>query len=106
MLSRDMEEFLEDLIQPKVGQLHALTLCYEIHPIIFRYMRVDIKDNKLLYFKQMGEWYVRRMHSEISDGTDDSNNTVGKDVVGLCCSAEPLSLFRQRSVIPQGQSDH
>jgi hypothetical protein len=27
-------------------------------------------------------------------------------VVGLCCSAEPLSLFRQRSVIPQGQSDH
>jgi hypothetical protein len=35
VLSRDMEEFRRIPIQPRV-ELHALTLAFEIHPIIFQ----------------------------------------------------------------------
>lgn len=46
-------------------------------------------DNKLLYFKQMGDWWVQeqcvqKKRDEITGGD------AGKDLASLCCSAEPL----------------
>jgi hypothetical protein len=61
------------------------------------------KDNKLLYFKQMGEWYVQeRMHSEISDGTDGrqqqySQQGCGRFVLFVRASGIPVTIPTNRA---------
>jgi hypothetical protein len=93
VLSRDMEEFPGGYqFNQKSGMYMRSLFAGEIHPIIFHMSWTLNKDNKLLYFKQMGEWYVQEqcIRKKVKELTGDSNNTAGVDVVGMCCSAEPL----------------
>jgi hypothetical protein len=90
VLSRDMEEF------PGGFQFHAKSKKYmqalfagTVHPYIFHMSWTLNKNNKLLFFRQMGEWYVedeciQKKVGDIAGGAD------GKDLVPTCCAAEPL----------------
>jgi len=67
----------------------------EIVPYIFHMSWTKNKDNKIKYFKQMGEWYVG---DQCIQQTQDS--ILGKGVheagelVSACCLAEPnIGMF-------------
>ncbi len=89
VLSRDMEEF------PGGFQFHQHSKMYmkkfyagEMKPYIFHMSWTLNKNNKLLFLRQMGEWYVQEKciqekASDIHDGEEYS-------LVRTCCSAEPL----------------
>jgi hypothetical protein len=88
VLSRDMEEF------PGGFQFHKKDHTYmkkifdgTIKPIIFHMSWTNNKDNKLLFFRQMGEWYVQdkcigKVRADIPTGHADLPST--------CCAAAPL----------------
>ena len=87
VFSRDTPEF------PGGYQYHQNTGKYmrqlfagEVNPFIFHMSWTLNKDNKLLFLRQMGEWYVQDqcVHKEAKeiDG--------GDSFLGTCCSAEPL----------------
>lgn len=87
VLSRDMDEF------PGGFQYHKKDKSYmkkvfdgSIKPYIFHMSWTNNKDNKLLFFRQMGEWYVQDKciaHSA-------SNIAGSSDLPSACCVAEPL----------------
>jgi hypothetical protein len=74
----------------------------EVDPYIFHMSWTKNKDNKLLFFKQMGEWYVQEqcIHKKVDEipgfmknSTSIKNSTAIKNsasFVSTCCSAEPL----------------
>jgi hypothetical protein len=70
---------MKDMIQEKVT------------PYIFHMSWTKNKDNKLNFFQQLGSWYVKK---ECVGQTVDAigTNTTGSssDLVGACCSVEPL----------------
>jgi Nucleotide-diphospho-sugar transferase len=88
VLSRDMDEF------PGGFQFHKKDKTYmkkifagTIKPIIFHMSWTNNKDNKLLFFRQMGEWYVQdkcigKARADIATGH--------ADLPTACCSATPL----------------
>ena len=83
VLSRDMEEF------PGGFQYHKRDKTYmkrlfdgSMKPFIFHMSWTHNKDNKLLFFRQMGEWYV---HEECIGQKD-----LAGDLPTTCCAAEPL----------------
>jgi hypothetical protein len=60
-----------------------------IHPFMFHMSWTTSKTDKLLYFKQMGEWYVE----ERCIGTKNTTLTLDSSQVSLverCCAANPL----------------
>jgi hypothetical protein len=92
VLSRDMEEFPGGYqFNQKSGNYMRALFAKEIHPIIFHMSWTLNKDNKVLYFQQMGEWYVQDecIRQKVPDLQliAAENQT---DLIGLCCSAEPL----------------
>ena len=86
VLSRDTEEF------PGGYQFHQKSHKYmkdffagQVHPYIFHMSWTMNKDNKLLFFKQMGEWFTQEqcIGKKLAEiGADD--------LLPTCCSAEPL----------------
>lgn len=92
VLSRDMEEF------PGGYQFHKRDKSYmkrifdgKLKPYIFHMSWTKNKDNKLLYFRQMGEWYVR------DQCVAKKTQEIGADsLVDACCSAEPLFTCHYR----------
>jgi hypothetical protein len=60
----------------------------KVQPIIFHMSWTLNKDNKLLFFRQMGQWYVQDkcISTKVSeiDGADPA------DLAASCCSAEAL----------------
>jgi hypothetical protein len=59
----------------------------EVTPVIFHMSWTLNKDNKLLYFRQMGEWYVQDVCVAKKVG---EISTTGTDLAGTCCAAEAL----------------
>jgi hypothetical protein len=93
VLSRDMEEF------PGGYQYHMVSGKYmkalyagEVDPIIFHMSWTMNKDNKLLFFKQMGEWYVQEqcIHKKVDEIPGFIKSDDPTSFVSTCCSAEPL----------------
>jgi len=88
VLSRDEDEF------PGGFQFHMKKKDYmkqlmagEKNAYIFHMSWTLNKDNKLLFFRQLGEWYVedqciQKQVDSIEGGSDD--------IIHACCSAEPL----------------
>ena len=73
----------------------------ELHPYIFHMSWTLNKDNKLLYFRQMGEWYLEDQC--IQKKVEDIEGTSGDNMAATCCHAEPLVSCHYRdkpSVIP------
>ena len=62
----------------------------EVNPYIFHMSWTLNKDNKLLFFQQIGEWYVEEQctHKKVDEipGIDGDE----KDLVSACCLAEPV----------------
>jgi hypothetical protein len=86
IISRDTEEF------PGGYQFHQKSRKYmrsffdgKVHPSIFHMSWTHNKDNKLLFFKQMREWYVNQncVQKKLAE-------IEGVDTRATCCAAEPL----------------
>jgi Nucleotide-diphospho-sugar transferase len=89
VLSRDMEEF------PGGFQFHQHSKIYmkqfyagQMKPIIFHMSWTLNKNNKLLFLRQMGEWYVQDQC--IQEKVSDIHDGEEYNLVHTCCSAEPL----------------
>jgi hypothetical protein len=89
VLSRDLEEFPGGYQwNQKSGKYMKELFAGQIHPIIFHMSWTMNKDNKLLYFRQMGEWYVqdqciqRKREDILTDGSTE--------LAPKCCSIEPI----------------
>jgi hypothetical protein len=88
----------------------------EIHPYIFHMSWTLNKDNKLLFFRQLGEWYLddKCIQTSADDilarggdvvNIEKQDNTFGEitTMMQLCCHAEPLVTCHYRdkpSIIP------
>lgn len=90
VLSRDLEEFPGGYQwNQKSGKYMKALFAGEIKPIIFHMSWTLNKDNKLLYFRQMGEWYVQdkciqhKKQDILGDGGQG-------DLASECCAVEPL----------------
>jgi len=115
VFSRDSWEF------PGGYQYHQRSGIYmkdffagKIEPYIFHMSWTHNKDNKLLFFRQMGEWYVQEqcIQHSVGDilvvdgiGGDDAQGKVedGELFTSKCCSAKPIVSCHYRdkpSVIP------
>jgi hypothetical protein len=88
VFSRDTDEF------PGGYQYHMVSGKYmrklfagDVDPYIFHMSWTKNKDNKLLFLRQMGEWYVNDqcVHKEVKD-VDIGDGTF----LETCCSAEAL----------------
>jgi len=100
VFSRDEEEF------PGGYQYHQHSGAYmrklfagDVHPFIFHMSWTLNKDNKLLFFRQMGEWYVQEqcIHKKVEEisliGEEDQHGDGASHslaAIPTCCSAEPL----------------
>ena len=89
VLSRDMEEF------PGGYQFHQHSKVYmkkfyagEMKPYIFHMSWTLNKNNKLLFLRQMGEWYVQDQC--IQEKASDIHDGEEYNLVSTCCSAEPI----------------
>lgn len=69
----------------KSGEYMKAFYSGKVHPYIFHMSWTHNKENKLLFFKQMGEWYVQEgcIGKKVLE-------IQGDNVVSSCCSAEPL----------------
>lgn len=90
VISRDTDEFPGGYhFNQKGGQFMHDFYDNKVHPIIFHMSWTLNKNNKILYFRQMGEWFVRdtcvaRTRSNITTAVPSS------DLSAICCAAEPL----------------
>ena len=82
-----------------------------IKPYIFHMSWTFNKDNKILYWQQMGEWYVQEkcVHKKVPDilgiaaSTSDVTEPQQEQFISTCCSKEPIITCHYRdkpSVIP------
>ena len=120
VLSRDMEEF------PGGWHYHRRNKDFmkkivkdEITPYIFHMSWTKNKDNKVKFFKQMGQWYVDdKCISKTRDSIltvdptseeNGENNAVSNHlIIEPCCLAEPNIVCHYRdkpSIIPCTESD-
>jgi hypothetical protein len=94
IFSRDEEEF------PGGYHYHQATGKYmraffdgTVHPYIFHMSWTLNKDNKLLFLKQMGEWYVQEpcIHKKVDEVPGlDAASVENNSYISTCCAAEPL----------------
>ena len=90
------KDFMKGMMEKKVEQ-----------PYIFHMSWTHNKDNKRLFFQQMGEWYLKpecedKAVADILNG-DAAAAADGDAVSNKCCSAEPLVTCHYRdkpSIIP------
>jgi hypothetical protein len=86
VLSRDEPEFPAGYhYHQKSGTYMRQFFAGEVQPIIFHMSWTNNKDNKLLFFKQMGEWYVKE--SCLGKTVQEIG---GDNVRESCCAAEAL----------------
>jgi hypothetical protein len=103
VISRNTEEFPGGYhYHMASGEYMKALYAGEVDPYIFHMSWTKNKDNKLLFFKQMGEWYVQEqcIHKKVDEipgfmknSTSIKNSTAIKNsasFVSTCCSAEPL----------------
>ena len=70
-------------------------------PYIFHMSWTLNKDNKILYYRQMGEWYLQNTcigstKDKILRGKADEVGTTSTTMTALCCSTEPLITCHYR----------
>lgn len=93
VFSRDTDEF------PGGYQYHQVSGKYmrrlfagEVHPFIFHMSWTLNKNNKLLFLRQLGEWYVQDqcIHKAIDEipGLGKEENT--RNLIDTCCASEPM----------------
>jgi hypothetical protein len=94
VLSRDRPEFPGGYqYHQKSGKYMRSVFDGHITPIIFHMSWTNNKDNKLLFFRQMGEWYVhdqciaKHVDQIQVFGSNEENDSV---LSTTCCAAEPL----------------
>jgi hypothetical protein len=88
----------------KSGNYLRAVFAGEKQPYIFHMSWTKNKDNKILFFKQMGEWYVQEqcIHTHIDD-IPNFDKSDPSSLASTCCSAEALISCHYRdkpSVIP------
>lgn len=71
-------QFMKDLIQSKlpVGE----------RPYIFHMSWTTNKNNKVKFFQQMGDWYLKDQCIEVSEEWEDTDGSMWSTT---CCEAEP-----------------
>jgi len=93
VFSRDSDEF------PGGYQFHQASGKYmrrlfagEVDPFIFHMSWTLNKNNKLLFLRQLGEWYVQDqcVHKTTSEVMGSGLFGGGKSFLDTCCAAEPL----------------
>ena len=94
----------------KTGKYMRALFKGELHPYIFHMSWTFNKDNKLLYFRQIGEWYVDdtciQKKAEVilnAHGGNANSDIGGGMLIGPCCHAEPIVSCHYRdkpSIIP------
>ena len=92
VLSRDEEEFPGGWHwNQHSGKYLRSFFQGDVHPYIFHMSWTKNKDNKLLYFRQMGEWFTKDMC------IGKTQDNIVKEVAGAsvgdlssCCAAQPL----------------
>lgn len=89
----------------KTGKYMRALFRGELHPYIFHMSWTLNKDNKLLYFRQIGEWYLddKCIQKNAEDIFLVSNGSPPGDMSSLCCHVEPLVSCHYRdkpSIIP------
>lgn len=92
----------------KTGKYMRALFKGELHPYIFHMSWTTNKDNKLLYFRQIGEWYVddKCIQTKAEDILTADGGNFGGDSMpmrSICCHAEPIVSCHYRdkpSVIP------
>lgn len=92
VFSRDGEEFPGGYqFHMKSGRFMKALFAGQVHPYIFHMSWTNNKDNKILFFQQMGEWYVNEqcVHKSLKEipGLDPTDKD---SYESTCCSAEPL----------------
>jgi hypothetical protein len=89
----------------KTGKYMRAFFKGELHPYIFHMSWTFNKDNKLLYFRQIGEWYLddKCIQKKAEDILFASDGSAPGDMIDLCCHAEPLVSCHYRdkpSIVP------
>jgi len=93
VLSRDAEEFPGGYqFNQKTGKYMRKFFRKEIHPHIFHMSWTTNKDNKILYFQQMGEWYLEDKCIQKTVGEIGATD----DLATECCHATPLVTCHYR----------
>jgi hypothetical protein len=86
VLSRDLEEFPGGYQwNQKSGKYMKALFAGDIHPIIFHMSWTLNKDNKLLYFRQMDEWFVQDVCIQKTRAAIGSS-----DLRSSCCASQAL----------------
>ena len=91
VFSRDTPEFPGGYqYHQRSGKYMKQLFAKEVDPYIFHMSWTKNKDNKLLFFQQMGEWYVhdRCIHKTTTEIAASSTGEEG--LLNTCCSSEPL----------------
>ena len=118
VLSRDTNDFPGGHAFHQRPQLMKDIFQGKVHPYIFHMSWTENKDNKLLYLRQMGEWYVN--DKCIGSTTEkilgmDSPREKGS-LLAHCCAAEPIFSCHYKdkpskepcpfapNIVPQGES--
>ena len=87
-LSRDDDGFPGGYhFHQKSGAFMKAFFAKEKQPYIFHMSWTTNKDNKLLFFRQMGEWYLQDQCIQKKTSEIELQNN---DFVESCCSAAPL----------------
>jgi len=92
VLARDTEEFPGGYhFNQRSGKYMRDFFAGTVHPYIFHMSWTKNKANKLLYLRQMGEWWVKDKCIE-KKKEDILRSEAGEaaDVGAVCCAAEPL----------------
>ena len=88
VLSRDEDEFPGGYhFHQKSGKYMRAFLAKEKKPYLFHMSWTTNKDNKLLFFRQMGEWYL---NDQCIQKNPSEVTVVDNDFAKTCCSAEAL----------------
>lgn len=89
VLSRDTDEFPGGFHYHQRSKIYMKRLfAGTVKPYIFHMSWTLNKDNKILFLRQMGEWYVQEkciQNSALIDGSSAENA-----IVAQCCSNEPI----------------
>jgi hypothetical protein len=91
VLSRDEEEFPGGFqFNQKSGKFMKGFYAGNVHPYIFHMSWTVNKDNKILYFRQMGDWWVqdkcitKKRQEILGEGSSTT------DITAECCAVKPL----------------
>lgn len=89
VLSRDTDEFPGGFHYHQRSKIYMKRLfAGTVKPYIFHMSWTLNKDNKILFLRQIGEWYVQEkciQNSALIDGSSTENA-----IVAQCCSNEPI----------------